>query len=54
MFTAPPHRDQQIVGVSTMKSFGTFTGGAFIYWEYDDGITPVSQLSVETAKTYDT
>ena len=37
-----------------MKSFGTFTGGAFIYWEYDDGITPVSQLSVETAKTYDT
>ena len=37
-----------------MKSFGTFTGGALIYWEYDDGSAPVSQISVETAKTYDT
>ena len=53
-FAAPPHRDQQIVGASMMKSFGTFTGGAFLYWEYDDGITPMSQLSVETARTYDT
>ena len=36
-----------------MKSFGTFTGGAFLYWEYDDGSTPMNQLSLETAKTCD-
>ena len=43
-----------MTGASIIKCFGVFSGGAFIYWEEDDGRTPVGQLSIETAKTYDT
>ena len=43
-----------MTGASIIKCFGAFTGGAFIYWEEDDGGTPAGQLSIETAKTYDT
>ena len=49
-----PRRDQQMTGASIIKCFGAFSGGAFIYWEEDDGGTPAGQLSIETAKTYDT
>ena len=38
-----------MTGASIIKCFGAFSGGAFIYWEADDGDTPI-----ETSKTYDT
>jgi len=43
-----------MTGASIIKCFGAFSGGAFIYWEEDDGGTPAGQLSIEAAKTYDT
>ena len=47
-------RNQQMTSASIIKCFGAFSGGAFIYWEEDDGGTPVGQLSIETARNYDT